>query len=67
MILNKKCFVFVLFNDDYNSRIEDILVVVIILNLIVKDYIVMLINYDFVEGIFKMDFCVRVDKIYMLF
>jgi len=63
---NKKRPVLVLFNDDYNSRTEDIMVAAITSNLSEKDYIIMLTNNDLDEGDLKVDSCIRVDKIYTL-
>jgi mRNA interferase MazF len=64
--LTSKRPVLVLSNDNYNSKTGDIVVAAITSNLAVKDYIVMLTSSDLDEGTLKVDFCIRVDKIYTL-
>lgn len=63
---SKKRPVLVLSNDDYNSKTDDIIVDAITSNITSKDYSVFITNSDLLEGNFKIDSCIRVDKIYTL-
>ena len=62
----KKRPVLVLSNDDYNDKIEDVIVAAITSNLSAKKYAVLLSNNDLDNGNLKQDSCIRTDKIYTL-
>lgn len=63
---SKKRPVIVLSNSYYNSRTEDIVVAAVTSNLQQKEYAVMFSNEDMLEGVLKVDSCIRLDKIYTL-
>jgi len=58
--------VLVLSKDDYNNTADDLIVAAITSHIDTKPYIVLLSNDDMVDGILKVNSCIRTDKIYTL-
>ncbi|HAN10573.1 MAG TPA: MazF family transcriptional regulator [Clostridiales bacterium] len=64
--LSKQRPVLVISNNNYNDKVEDILVVAITSNLVQKDYGIMFNNDDLEEGQLKQESMIRIDKMYSL-
>ena len=63
---SKRRPVLVISNNDYNSKIDDIIVVAITSNLLSKEYSIIITGDDLTDGSLRVDSSIRADKIYTL-
>jgi len=63
---SKKRPVLIISNDDYNRKMDDIVVVAITSNLEDREFRVLIMNDDLSDGELKVDSMIRADKIYTL-